>query len=130
MSFLSKIYSHYLVVPTECVAVSKAQMLKTKHKEFSKKYFTKALLDNPQYWAPLFDIPIVVKKLSSNVGGQYDGKKIFIEEQQGWQDQQDSLLHEMIHQAVYEWALDLSEPPHGPEFQKLYMKIFKHKWPG
>jgi len=108
------------------------RLLKVKQKEFNKKYFTKKLVPKYGYgWQPLRDIPIVVKKLPGLRAGEHHsvGDKIVINSQNGWDDQVDTLLHEMIHQANYEWALDLAEPMHGTQFTKLRQKIAKQRYP-
>lgn len=121
---------------------SKAQLenrLRKLFDEYNKKHF-KNKLDK---------IPIKLMRDIENgddaIGGRFTAKidskgnsKPFIEivyypdfylkepwNESTWMDMSNSLLHEMVHYAVwfYEGPVD-----HGPEFQKWHKKVFKHKY--
>ena len=105
-------------------------LLKRKFEEFKPK-FSKAVyrhafkaigLTDANDYAEIISVPIVLKKLSNLVGGQFNGKQIVINSKAATEDQIETLLHEMIHVAVYQWYGN-EDHSHGAFFEAIHEKV-------
>lgn len=115
---------------SDVVEASQSQLV-NKFNELKSK-FTKRIHDHafkavglsddiPEYFE-LHSVPIVLKKMRGLVAGSFNGRQIVIDSDSSTQDQIETLFHEMIHVAVFQWFGN-EHDAHGPFFEAIHEKL-------